>query len=112
MNSGVLDVNISDHQPIFVTRKHSSKIKMKTNFEGRSYIDFDEEIFCANLLETNWDQLYDTDDVDVAWDYFISKITLITNILCPLKNFKIKNLKDPWITNEILENIIDKDTLL
>ena len=45
MNSGVPDVNISDHQAIFVTRKHSSKIKMKTNFIGRSYIDFDEEIF-------------------------------------------------------------------
>ena len=34
------------------------------------------------------------------------------DVMCPLKSFKIRNRKDPWITNEILEAIKDKDVLL
>ena len=57
-------------------------------------------------MNDNWDHF---DDIDIAWEHFISKITLKTNIMCPLKTFKIKNLKDPWMTNKILESIIDKE---
>ena len=32
--------------------------------------------------------------------------------MCPEKTFKIKKLKDPWISQEILEGIKDKDLLL
>ena len=112
LGSGVLDNNISDHQPIFVTRKYSSKIKTKTNFTGRSYLNFDEGTFAENLVQLNWDYLYEINDVDVAWDFFISNVILTIDLMCPLRNLKIKNLKDPGITNLILENIHDKDSLL
>ena len=52
------------------------------------------------------------DDVDIAWEYFISHIHSVIDDMCPLRSFKIKKLKEPWITNEILENIHDKDILL
>ena len=32
--------------------------------------------------------------------------------MCPKQTFRIKSLKDPWITNELLEAIKDKDILL
>ena len=32
--------------------------------------------------------------------------------MCPLKTFKIKQKKDPWITSELLELIKDKDYAL
>ena len=34
----MIDVNISDHQNVFVTRKNEVKIKIKTNSTGRSYL--------------------------------------------------------------------------
>ena len=34
------------------------------------------------------------------------------DVKCPLKDVKIKKQKDPWITNEILELINDKNDLL
>ena len=112
MRTGVADVNISDHQAIFITRKNTSKKKTKTKFTGRSYINFDEDLFCERLHQYNWDHLYELDDVNIAWDYFISNVLSTIDNMCPLRSFKIKNLKDPWISNEILENIHDKDTLL
>ena len=112
MKSGVANVNISDHQAIFITRKHTTKTKIKSEFTGRSYINFDEELFCENLVQYDWDHLYEIDDVDIAWNLFISHIIETIDNMCPLKKFKIKNLKDPWISNEILESIHDKDILL
>ena len=40
------------------------------------------------------------------------KILTIIDNMCPTKTFKINNLKDPWIMQEILENIRDNDRLL
>ena len=34
------------------------------------------------------------------------------NNQCPLKEFKIKKLKEPWVTPELLEFIKDKDMAL
>ena len=109
---GTLDLNISDHQPIFITRKHKPKIKEKLNFLGRSYLDLDEQTFCTELLDHEWENLYNIKNVDVAWDYYLGIIYEIIDLMCPLKEFNIKNKKDPWITNEMLESIRDKDILL
>ena len=34
------------------------------------------------------------------------------DVMCPLKSFRIRISKDPWITNELVERIRDKDRLL
>ena len=110
--SGVLDINISDHQAIFLTRKHVTKPKQHTEFTGRSYLDFDEELFCERLIDYDWDHLYDIECVNEAWFFSLDYVYIVIDDMCPLKSFKIKNLKDPWITNEILESIHDKDILM
>ena len=42
----------------------------------------------------------------------MNKILEIADRMCPLKRYKVPQAKDPWITNEILEMIKDKDRLL
>ena len=110
--SGVLDVNISDHQAIFITPKHIPKRKKAAQFFGRSYLNFDGEIFYENILNYNWNHLYTLIDIDEAWEYFISHIMSTIDAMCPLRTFDIKNMKDPWISNKILESIHDKDLLI
>ena len=41
-----------------------------------------------------------------------NKIISIADQMCPLKSYKVAQAKDPWITNEVLEMIKDKDRLL
>ena len=112
MNSGTLDLNMSDHQAIYVTRKHSSKVKKSLDFSGRSYLNFNEETFLDKLNLMDWEPLYQIENVNTAWEYYVSRIRSAIDEMCPIRNFVIKNRKDPWITNEILEEIHDKDRLL
>ena len=107
---GTLDVNLSDHA--FVTRKHIKKVKVSSRFTGRSYLNFNPELFVRNLNNLEWEELYNSENPDQAWDFMCSQIESVIDIMCPIKDFNIKQMKDPWITNEILEAIHDKDYLL
>ena len=60
----------------------------------------------------DWNVLYTCDDVDRAWDIMLSTITATVDIMCPLKQYKVAKAKEPWVTNEILELIKDKDRML
>ena len=42
----------------------------------------------------------------------LSNIRTVIDKMCPLKHYKVAQAKEPWITNEILEMIKDKDRLL
>ena len=42
----------------------------------------------------------------------LNNIETALNKICPLRTFRIKKYKEPWITQELLELIKDKDRLL
>ena len=45
MNAGILDVDISDHQMVSITKKKQKDSRKKAVFKGRSYNKFDERLF-------------------------------------------------------------------
>ena len=51
---GIVNLNISDHDLVYITKKKTSKPKSKISFMGRSYKDFDENVFCELLLNKDW----------------------------------------------------------
>ena len=110
--AGNITLNISDHDMIYVIRKKNKALNVKLSFKGRSYRQYDREQFQENLANRNWDLFYGSNDVDQAWAYLLNSILEEIELMCPLKNIKIKKQKDPWITNEILELINDKNDLL
>ena len=110
--SGTLDVNISDHLPVFVNRKNPNVVYEKTKFIGHSYRRYEKNIFAAELEGANWN-VYDAEtDPNILYEIFCSNITDTLDTCCPLKNFTVKKYKEPWITNELLELIKDKDLAL
>ena len=111
-DASTVSLNISDHDLIYVVRKKDKMEKIKLSFRGRSYRNYNIEIFQDNLANYNWDILYDCDDVNQAWSIILNRIESEIESMCPLKDIKIKKQKDPWITNEILELINDKHFLL
>ena len=48
-------------------------------------------------------------NVNMAWKYLVQIITRCANKLCPLRNVKSKSSNTPWITNEILEAMHDRN---
>ena len=65
--SGVINVNVSNHFPIFVTRKKERAFTRKTRFTGRSYAHYNKEEFQANLIGLDWNNFYNQEDPNLAW---------------------------------------------
>ena len=108
----ILDVNISDHQFIHLHRQHMPKTKTKMDFVGRSYKNYNKNTFCENLTRLDWNEYYACNNPNNAWKFMVNHIVYTLDKMCPLKGFKIAQEKEPWISNEILEIIKDKDRLL
>ena len=111
-NSGVLNYSVSDHLGVFVSRKKRPESNAKINFEGRSYRNYEREDFQARLIDAKWDDFYEEGDPDKCWETMSNIIKHEINKTCPLKSFKVKSGVDPWITNELLEEIRDKDLMI
>ena len=105
-------IGLSDHFPVFFTRKlhvHPTKCNHFT-ISYRSFKDFDETKFFADLQAVPWDviQLFDhTDDILEAWtDLFLEVVD--KNV--PLKQHRVKRKNQPdWITPDILDAIKCRD---
>ena len=72
----------------YVTRKKGIALKDKTNFVGRSYRQYSEELFKDNLRKLNWDTPDLETDPDRACESNISKYYLLLDNMCPLKTLK------------------------
>ena len=105
----VCNVSLSDHEMILVTRKKGPNIKVRGAFMGRSYRNFDKDLFRARLNDHNWEHLHDIVSPERKWAYFHQIVENILNQMCPIKEFRINKLKEPWITPQLLELIKDKD---
>ena len=108
-SAGTLEHHISDHQPIFVIHKKSRDRRMTAEFKGRSYRNFDKNVFHNMLSEVDWDTFYDITDVDDSWDFLLVQISVILDQLCPIRSFRIRNYRPDWMTKELIEQIKDRD---
>ena len=87
----MVDINLSDHQLIYVQRK-KMKISAKKVFTGRSYRHYDANTFKADLVPEDWEEFYATNVPNKLLEIMISKIRTVANVMCPTKKFNIKNI--------------------
>ena len=108
-NTGVCDVHLSDHQMILTTRKKAKIIKRKCTFTGRSYRNYDKDIFQTKLIDADW-TLFDNEiTVTGKWNELLKIIYDSIDNMCPVKVYRVKQDKEKWITPPLLELIKDKD---
>ena len=110
--SGVCNINISDHLPILLTRKRIKIPKRKCTFTGRSYRNYNRNTFQQYLKEADWNAFNNGSTVTAKWKCFQEIIRGTIDKMCPLKLFRIKKDKEPWINNQLIELIKDKDYAL
>ena len=107
--SGTLDTFLSDHQPTYIIKKKQKTHATKTIFSGRSYRYFDSTSFKQNLIRKDWNKFLGTTDANVAWEQMLSHIKEEADSQCPIRNFSISNYRPVWITNELQEQMKDRD---
>ena len=111
--SGVIPIGISDHFLTYCTR-HSPKTKFNKHntIRSRSMKNYSTEIFNEKLSEINWFKVINCDDVDVAWSNFKDLFMSVVDKIAPLKEKRLKQRSEPWITSELLEYIRARDQAL
>ena len=107
--SETLDWNFSDHLAVAAKRKMSTFKHPKVQFTGRSYRNYVKEDFQASLIQDNWEGFYNSANPEVCWDIIDDAIKRHIDAMCPQKLFKVREVREPCITNEILEEIKVKD---
>ena len=106
--SGSLDVNISDHLPVFFVRKKTKTIKLKTSFRGRSYKNVTEDQFIDFFNKYSWEE-FASHDIDTCWDIMYNRITAAADFYCPIKDFKFSKDKPIWLTNDLIAIMKERD---
>ena len=94
-------INLSDHFPIFFTRKMHNQPPKTNHFtiSYRSFKDFDEVKFNDDLQSAPWDTIKlfdDTNDIFKAWtDLFLQ----VVDKHVPIKQHRVKHKNQPqWMT--------------
>ena len=116
MKAGNLTVSISDHLPSFliVPKHNQNHLPKKQNLYSRDMKKFDRENFILDYLSINWiDELEVVkENVNNSITKFMTKMNSLLDKYLPLKKVTKKEFKrryKPWISNEILHKIDQKN---
>lgn len=107
--SGSWEINISDHQPIYVVRKKNRTTLPRTSFECRNFKNYTKEEFQLDLVNFDWTDFFQISNPDEAWDYLYRVILECADKHCPVKFFTSKKEKPEWLNQEILEYVKERD---
>ena len=108
-NAGILDLNFSDHQAVYITRKKQKPNNEKMKFIGRSYRNYNKDVFQDRLKEYDWINYFDIENPNECWEILYSRIIETLDDMCPENSYNIKCYREKWMNRDIMERIIDKD---
>ena len=107
-----LTINVSDHLPIALVRKKQRSVSKNVEFSGRSYLRYFFDNLRTMMNEYGWNDFYSLNDVNVLWKVFLSRLVTCIDKLAPIRKFELKKDRPIWFTDELMEPIKDKDTLM
>ena len=112
MNSGTLDLGISDHLMCFAIFKWRSVLlrKVSTVFR-RSMRNFNQSDFNADLEIAPWSILEMFDDPSDKTEIYNLLLSDILDLHAPLKKVKTRKHNAPWITRDLRKQMIYRDRL-
>ena len=91
-NSGVLDTILSDHMPVYMTKKKARENKEFKYLMGRSYRWYEKEKFQKDLKDhNNWNNFWNvTRDPNCLWEIMENIILECADYHCPTRRMKIR----------------------
>ena len=110
--SGVIDYGMSDHCPVFVSKKRTHDVKNRIRVRGRTYRHYDRGNFMSNLRQLDWSVMPLLNNPNDIWNMINSALTYEVDKSCPIHEFYVKNNLPEWYTHELMEESRDRDILL
>ena len=69
----------------------------------RSYKNFDPRVYRQRLEMENWTDILEISNVDLAYDFFESRVVAILDDMCPYKTVQYRSECKSWLTDETKE---------
>jgi len=115
--SGNITASLSDHLPQFCFLKNF--LEKLTNEEPvfkRDFRRFDKDKFAGDIEKLNWNEVFRSDETNLStgFQFFLNNINTSLDEHAPIKQVskkKAAKLKKPWISNEILKFIRNRDKM-
>ena len=109
-SSGTLDLNLSDHVPIFINIKKEKPIYSKTTFTGRTYKNFEEELFINKLCEAGFVEIpTHSPEPNQCWERLYNTVIDALNVMAPLHTSTFRKDRPEWLTADLIEIMKDRD---
>ena len=108
-NSGVINLHISDHQPVYVIKKKLPDKRSKTPFTGRIYINYTYHLLSDCLTNAVKKKFREEKNPNKCWDLMIHFLTYFLDRFCPKKMYHTRINNPAWITHELIILAKDRD---
>ena len=111
----VFDSSCSDHQGILFSmdKFHSSLLQKHNWITFRDHKNFSLAPFQDEVNAMDWSLLLNSDSFEYKWNYFKNHLSSIWNRHNLIKTIRLRNntKHKPWISNEMLKSMKDRDKL-
>ena len=113
IDSGVLEIPISDHYPVFIVKKKKRESKEWEYTRCRSYKNYDIKLFQEGIAnDKRWKKYWNKDNKpSFLWDLYHNILLDNMNIFCPFRNIRIRKNRPPWLTQDLLSQLDLRDCL-
>jgi hypothetical protein len=112
VQSGVLGKCISDHDIIYVTRKHQKpKSGEHSTVSIRSMKNYTKDLLIQKLSDIQFPDYSVFECVNEAYSDFVSKLMSVIDSISPSKQVRVKSNTKAWFDRTILEAIRVRDKL-
>ena len=109
---GVIDISLSDHEPIYCTRKISGINRgSHKQIKFRLFEHYTVDLFELELSKLNFPNYRNLNDINEAYNDFIQKIINVIDKFAPLKERRVKQNSQEWFDGEIADEIKNRDKL-
>ena len=107
--SGTLNINMSDHLPIFLVRKKNRNKVEKHKTQGRSYLRYNKDTFARLLEQQDWSLFDNCNEIDSMWNEMEQKMSEALDVICPVRDLSVSDSKPEWLNNEIIQVMRKRD---
>ena len=112
VSKGVIQSDLSNHDKVYITCDKEIKTREKVSFKGRAMKSYTDEKLKTALYDANWGDYYNSDDPTFLWTTIENLLVKILDEMCPVRTFRVREAKQEWDTEALLQQINDKDRLL
>ena len=108
-SAGVIDLHLSDHQPVYMIKKKPRDNRGDTNFRGRSYMGYTRDLLSDCLTNAIRESFRVTQNPNDCWELMENFLDTFLDVHCPIKTFRSKEKTPPWMSHDVLTLSKDRD---